>query len=113
MDRYFFLADRKSLFLNNEIYVAGDLNIDFKDGKAANNKWKHVIETPDLSQHINTPTRVTAHSETITDHVYASDSPHMTDISIPNPAVSEHYPVSFTRTTINVHFKRQENKNQK
>ena len=88
----FSLQIEKSLLLNNEIYIAGDLNIDFKDGNAANNKWKHVIETHDLSQHINTPTRVTAHSETIIDHVYASDSAHMIDISVPNIAVSDHYP---------------------
>ena len=94
--------------LNNEIYIAGDLNIDFKDGNSAHNKWEHVIETHDLSQHINTPTRVTAHSETIIDHVYASDSTHMTDMSVPNIAVSDHYPVSFTRATTNVHFKCQE-----
>ena len=74
----------------------------------ANNKWKHVIETHWLSQHINTPTSVTAHSETIIDHVYTSDSAHMTDISVPYIAVSDHYPASFTRATTNVHFKRQE-----
>ena len=104
----FFLQIEKSLLLNNEIYIAGDLNIDFKDGNAANNKWKHVIETHDLSQHINTPTRVTAHSEIIIDHVNASDSAYMTDISVPYIVVSNHYPVLFTRATTNVHFKRQE-----
>ena len=44
----------------------------------------------------------------VTDHVYASDSAHMTDISVPNIAVSDHYPVSFTPTTTKDHFKRQE-----
>ena len=33
----------------------------------------------------------------------------MTDIPVPNIAVSDHYPVSFTRTTTKVHFKRQKN----
>ena len=102
----FSLQIEKSLLLNNKIHIAGDLNIDFKDGNAANNKWKHMIETHDLSQHINTPTRVTAHSETIIDHVYPSDSAHMTDISIPNIALAtitrSHLPVLQPTFTLNV-----------
>ena len=104
----FSLQIEKSLLLHDEIYIAGEINIDFKDGNAANNKWKHAIKTHDLSQHINTPTRVTAHSETIIDHVYVSASAHMTDISGPNIAISDYYPVSFTLTTTKVQFKRQE-----
>ena len=58
MARYCFLADRKIALEQQR-----NLHIDFKDGNAANNKWKHVIETHELSEHIDTPTRVTAHSE--------------------------------------------------
>ena len=60
----------------------------------------------DLYQHIDTPTRVTAHSETIIDHVYTSDAGPLADISVPSIAISDHYPISLTRTTRK--FKRQE-----
>ena len=64
-------------------------------------KTKHVVLTESIS-----PGRTSAEHER--DHVYASDSAHITDISVPNIAVSDHYPVLFTRATTNVHFKRQE-----
>ena len=54
----FCLQIENLLILNNEIYIVGDLNIDFKDGNAANNKWKHVIETHNfLSNKSNGPLR--------------------------------------------------------
>ena len=62
----------RSLASNNEIYSMGDFNIDIKDGKLINTKWKHVIEMNDLHQLIDKPTRVTAHSETKIDHLYTS-----------------------------------------
>ena len=88
---WFSLQIEKSRLLKDEIYIAGDLNIDFKNADMINNKWKQVIETHDLYQHIDTPTRVTAHSETIIDHVYISDSGHIADISDPSIAISDLY----------------------
>ena len=92
---------------NAEIYIAGDFNIDFKNGSCVNNNWKQVIQTHDLHQHIDTPTRVTAHSEKIIDHIYTSNSDHIADISVPTIAMSDHYPIYFTRTTAKSQFKRQ------
>ena len=104
----FSLQIEKSRLLKDEIYIAGDLNIDFKSGNMTNNKWKQIIETHDLYQHIDTPTRVTAHSETIIDHVYTPDSGNIADISVPSIAISDHYPIAFTRTISKAQFKRQE-----
>ena len=92
---------------NAEIYIAGDFNIDFKNGRSVNNNWKQVIQTQDLYQHIDTPTRVTANSETIIDHIYTSNSEHIADISVPTIAMSDPYPIYFTRTTAKSQFKRQ------
>ena len=39
----------------DEIYLMGDFNIDIKDDKLCNTKWKHVIEINDLHQLINKP----------------------------------------------------------
>ena len=50
----------------------GDFNIDIKDDKLCHTKMKHVIEINDLHQLINKLTRVTAHSESIIDHLYTS-----------------------------------------
>ena len=72
-----------------------------------NTTWKHVVELHDLQQLIITPTRVTAHSETIIDHVYASNVNFTYDVSVPAIAVSDHYPVCFTRSTSRKQFKRQ------
>ena len=77
----------------------GDLNIDFKIGQLMNTKWKKLIESDDLTQVINAPTRVTAHSQTTIDHIYASMSDNMTDISSLCIAVSDHYPICFTHIT--------------
>ena len=62
----------------------GDFNIDIKDGKLINTKWKHVIEINDLRQLIDKPTRVTAHSETIIDHLYTSSPELVKDILYSN-----------------------------
>ena len=98
----------RSLASNNEIYLMGDFNIDNKEGKLINTKWKHVIEINDLHQLIDKPTRVTAHSETIIDHLYTSSPELVKDIFIPTIAVSDHYPIQFTRVTSKSHIKRQQ-----
>ena len=54
----------KAVTVCDEIYIMGDLNIDFKNGQLMNTKWKNLIESDDLRQVINAPTRVTAHSQT-------------------------------------------------
>ena len=93
-----------SLSSNNEIYLMGDFNIDIKAGKLSNTKWKHVIQTNDLHQLIDEPTRVTAHSETIIDHLYTTTPESVKDIHIPKVAVSDHYPIQFTRLTGKSHI---------
>ena len=97
-----------SLSSNNEIYLMGDFNIDIKAGKLSNTKWKHVIQTNDLHQLIDEPTRVTAHPETIIDHLYTTTPESVKDIHIPKVAVSDHYPIQFTRLTGKSHIKRQQ-----
>ena len=75
-----------------------------------NTKWKNLIESNDLTQVINVPTRVTGHSQTTIDHIYASMSDNMADISSPCIAVSDHYPICFTRTTSKSTVKRHTHK---
>ena len=50
---------------------------------------------------------MTAHSEKIIDHVYASDTSKIAENFVPSIAISDHYPVGFTRTTSQKQIKRQ------
>ena len=89
----------KALMLNDEIYIMGDINYDCKDGIYSNATWKNTVELHDLQQVIQSPTRITAHSETIIDHLYVSNTDKLSDISVPCISLSDHYPIAFTRTT--------------
>ena len=100
----------KSLSLTDEIYLMGDINVDLKHGISTNTAWKHIVELHDLQQLIKEHTRVTAHSDTLIDHLYVSSSDKVTDISVPSIAISDHYPICFTRSTSKINFKRQSHK---
>ena len=90
----------------SEIYLMWDFNVDFYNGTLNNTTWKHVIELNDLNQIINQPTRVTAHSEKIINYIYASHSSNVAETFVPCIAVSDHYPVCFTRTVSKNQLKR-------
>ena len=96
--------------ISDEIYIAGDMNVDCKHGILSNPKWKHLVELHDLQQVINCPTRITAHSETLIDHLYVSNTDKLSDISVPSIAISDHYPICFTRTSTKHSVKRQQHK---
>ena len=65
-----------------------------------------MVETNDLHQLIKEPTRITAHSSTIIDHLYTSKPDLVMDLLVPNIAVSDHFPKQFTRVTGKYHTKR-------
>ena len=85
----------------------GDINGDCKDGILSNTKWKNRVELNDLQQVIQSPTRVTAKSETIIDYLYVSSTDKQSDKSITSIALSAHYPICFTRTSSKNTVKRQ------
>lgn len=89
----------RSEYKNNELYIMGDLNIDIKDGRITNTTWKHITELNNLHQVIREPTRITAHSKTLIDHIYASNPENVTDPFVFHTAMSDHYPICFTRVT--------------
>ena len=67
-----------------------------KKGNFSCQKLKHVIELNHLHQVINKQTRITAHSETVIDHVNITTPENAADIFVPSIAVSDHYPTCFT-----------------
>ena len=85
--------------LDNEVYIMGDLNIDFNtENHSPDNKyWLNTIELHDLTQLIDVPTRVTCHSSTIIDHIYTTNPELISNIFVPNVALSDHFPICFSR----------------
>ncbi|MCW4336379.1 MAG: reverse transcriptase domain-containing protein [Candidatus Thiodiazotropha endolucinida] len=97
-----------SLSISDEVYIMGDINIDFRAGYLSKPKWKHIVEINDLQQVIDKPTRVTAHSSTLIDHLYVSNPYFLSDITVPCIAISDHYPICFTRKTSKNTIKRKD-----
>ena len=73
----------------------GDFNIDLQS--CSNSKWLNLIQLFDLTQFVKEPTRVTESSSTIIDHAYSSDSANITECFVPSYAISDHFPICFTR----------------
>ena len=73
----------------------GDFNIDYKI--RSNAKWLNLIQLFDLTQIVKDLTRVTETSSTIIDHVYTTNVENIKECFVPTYAVSDHFPVCFTR----------------
>ena len=82
---------------DNEVYIMGDINVDISRQETSNKSLRHILELHDLTQMVEVPTRITSHSETLIDHIYASHPHHVYNVSVPVFALSDHYPVCFTR----------------
>ena len=78
-----------------ELILMGDFNIDLTS--STNNKWMNLIQLFDLTQLISSPTRITQSSSSIIDHVYTSNPEYITESFVPHYAISDHFPVCFTR----------------
>lgn len=78
-----------------EHILMGDFNID--QTSCTNNRWLNLIQLFDLSQLISTPTRITQSSSTIIDHIYTSNPEYATESFVPHYAISDHFPVCFSR----------------
>ena len=78
-----------------ELILMGDFNIDYSS--SCNNKWNNLVQLFDLSQLVSKLIRVTASTTTIIDHVYTTHKGNITECFVPHYAISDHYPVCFTR----------------
>ena len=78
-----------------EIILMGDFNINYSN--CSNKKWLHMVELFDLTQMITTPTRVTQNTSSIIDHLYCSNTEHISDCFVPHYSISDHFPICFTR----------------
>ena len=80
-----------------EIIVTGDFNFNLLCGTSSSRQWLRTTESFNMSQLVNRPTRVTAISETLIDHVYTNSPENILDVSVPVLGLSDHYPVCITR----------------
>jgi len=55
----------------------GDINIHFVNGVVTKEKWRGVVDVFQLTQIITSPTRVTATSDTLIDHIYTTHPQHV------------------------------------
>ena len=55
----------------------GDININFVNGVVTSEKWRSVVDTFQLTQIITSPTRVTATTDTLIDHIYTTHPQHV------------------------------------
>ena len=78
-----------------EFLLMGDFNIDMIS--CSNSKWLNLIQLFDRSQLVKHSTRVTETSSSIIDHAYATDLGNITECFVPSYAISDHFPICFTR----------------
>ena len=79
--------------VENEIILFGDFNIDLMK---SNNRWTQIYENFGLYQLIDKPTRITASSETLIDHIYVSAKQNIAEICSTHTGCSDHMPVCIT-----------------
>lgn len=64
------------------VTILGDMNINLLQDTPAANHYKNFLESYDLSQLIEEPTRITSRTQTLIDHVVTSDKAQVSDISV-------------------------------
>lgn len=82
-----------------EVILLGDFNINLLHDNSSTRSWIRTINSLNFQQLINNPTRITAVSETLIDHMYSNVPENITETKVPHFAVSDHYPICFTRKT--------------
>ena len=87
------------LLQSQEYILLGDFNIDLLK---PNPHWKTATELCNLTQLVETPTRVTNNTTTLIDHIYTTHSKHIAEVCVPTFGCSDHYPVCVTWKKRNV-----------
>lgn len=79
-----------------EIYLLGDINRDLLNCQIQR-AWNDYIEPFGLTQLIFEPTRVTAVSRTLIDHIYSNCPENVKSVIVPKIGLSDHFPIFLTR----------------
>ena len=89
--------------------LLGDFNIDMQKKKKTSPTWDSTISLFGLDHLVTSPTRITPHSSTVIDHIYARDTKLLSNIHVPVTGISDHFPVCCTlsiktvKPILNVH----------
>ena len=78
---------------NADVLLMGDFNIDMLKPHHA---WECTITLLGLHQMVNSPTRVTATTSTLIDHVYTNKPTAVSHVKVGSLTVSDHFPIGCT-----------------
>ena len=76
---------------SKETILMGDINTNFVNGVVTNEKWRAVVDTFQLTQVITSPTRVTATTDTLIDHIYTTHPEHVRASKAGVLSASDHF----------------------
>ncbi len=87
----------------SDIVIMGDANINLADVCNANSKkYRNILNTLHLSQIINDPTRITANSRTLIDHILVNRSEMFYQAGTLDVAISDHHMVYTARKKLKI-----------
>ena len=73
--------------------MISDFNINVINNTNSTRNWLLTTDSLNMTQLVKKPTRVTATSETLIDHVYSNTIDNIIEVTVPVLGVSAHYPV--------------------
>ena len=82
---------------NPDITLMGNFNFDFLCQSKVPRRWVNMLETYNFQQIIKDPTRVTATSKTLLDHIYVTNSETVHESHVIKYPISDHFPIGMTR----------------
>jgi hypothetical protein len=89
---------------NHVYYLLGDFNINYVNRNSQeifnNTKWADITVKFGLEQLVKTPTRISKSSSTIIDHIYTNCSYKIKEVFVSELAISDHFPICLTFSTI-------------
>ena len=88
MEKFSSMMDAASLDAS-EIILLGDFNIDLLKPQTS---WLDITSSYNLVQLVNSPTRITASSKTIIDHIYTTHEQNIRELCVPIFGCSDHLP---------------------
>ena len=77
----------------SEVILLGDFNIDLLKPQTS---WLDITSSYNLVQLVNSPTRITASSKTIIDHIYSTHEQNICELCVPIFGCSDHLPICLT-----------------
>ena len=89
-DNFLHMCD-KVCFRKTSVLLLGDFNIDLMKSHLA---WDSTTTLLGLKQFVSSPTRVTATTSTLLDHIYSNKPEAVSDVTVDSLSISDHFPVT-------------------